>query len=128
MLADYAIQTVRDEDHLALAAACQPGVGLCTIVGIDGSFSRRLGAQLAVLPDGTTVGDLADGCLESQLASDMTQCTQPSVVRYGRGSSRIDFRLPWWGTRYPARTETGSRGLSIRPRSAASASPGPAGA
>ena len=35
MLADYAIQTVRDEDHLALAAACQPGVGLCTIVGID---------------------------------------------------------------------------------------------
>lgn len=97
MLADYAIQTVRDEDHVALAAACQPGVGLCTIVGIDGSFSRRLGAQLAVLPDGTTVGDLADGCLESQLASDMTQCTQPRVVRYGRGSSRIDFRLPCGG-------------------------------
>jgi len=97
MLANYANVTVRDEDHLALAAACQPGVGLCTIVGIDGSFSRHLGAQLAVLPDGTTVGDLADGCLESQLASDMTQCTQPRVVRYGRGSSRIDFRLPCGG-------------------------------
>ena len=97
MLADYPIQTVRDEDHLALAAACQPGVGLCTIVGIEGSFSRRLGAQLAVLPDGTTVGDLADGCLESQLASDITQCKERRVVRYGRGSSRIDFRLPCGG-------------------------------
>ncbi|MBO6529108.1 MAG: XdhC family protein [Erythrobacter sp.] len=97
MLADHTIETVHDEDHLALAAACQPGVGLCTIVGIEGSFSRRLGAQLAVLPDGSTVGDLADGCLESQLASDMMQCAQRRVVRYGRGSSRIDFRLPCGG-------------------------------
>lgn len=97
MLADYVIQSVRDEDHVALAAACQPGVGLCTIVGIEGSFSRSLGAQLAVLPDGITVGDLADGCLESQLASDMMQCAQRSVLRYGCGSSRIDFRLPCGG-------------------------------
>ena len=97
MLADYAIQTVRDEDHLALAAACKPGVGLCTIVGIEGSFSRRLGAQLAVLPDGTTVGDLADGCLEKQLATDLANCSGPHVVRYGRGSPKIDFRLPCGG-------------------------------
>ncbi|MXO47429.1 hypothetical protein GRI69_04055 [Erythrobacter vulgaris] len=97
MLADLTIEIVRDEDHLALAAACQPGVGLCTIVQIEGSFSRRLGAQLAVLPDGSTVGDLADGCLESQLASNMKQCVERRVVRYGRGSSRIDFRLPCGG-------------------------------
>ena len=97
MLAEYSIDGVRDEDHLALAAACQPGVGLCTIVGIEGSFSRRLGAQLAVLPDGSTLGDLADGCLESQLASDMAHCTQSRVVRYGRGSPKIDFRLPCGG-------------------------------
>ena len=97
MLADYKIETVRDEDHLALAAACQPEVGLCTIVGIEGSFSRRLGAQLAVLPDGSTIGDLADGCLESQLAAEMAQCSKRRVVRYGRGSSRIDFRLPCGG-------------------------------
>jgi len=42
-----------DDDRAALRAACEPGVGLCTIVGIEGSFSRRLGAQLAVGPDGT---------------------------------------------------------------------------
>ena len=97
MLADTTIEEVRDEDHLALAAACEPGVGLCTIVGIEGSFSRRLGAQLAVLPDGSTVGDLADSCLESQLAADVGQCSEPRVVRYGRGSSIIDFRLPCGG-------------------------------
>ena len=93
MLADPINDDVNDEDHLALAAACRPGVGLCTIVGIEGSFSRRLGAQLAVRPDGSTVGDLADGCLENQLAADMARCADRRVVRYGRGSRKIDFRL-----------------------------------
>ena len=88
---------VQDEDHRALAAACEPGVGLCTIVGIEGSFSRRLGAQLAVRGDGTTVGSLADGCLEAQLASDIREITEPLVVRYGAGSGKIDFRLPCGG-------------------------------
>ncbi|WP_246034572.1 XdhC family protein [Qipengyuania marisflavi] len=97
MLAEYSIDSVRDEDHIALAAACQPGVGLCTIVGIEGSFSRRLGAQLAVFPDGSTVGDLADSCLERQLASDMMACQGSRVIRYGRGSAKIDFRVPCGG-------------------------------
>ncbi|GMM92701.1 XdhC family protein [Qipengyuania sp. MTN3-11] len=82
------------EDHAALNAATSADVGLCTIVGIDGSFSRRLGAQLAVLPDGSTIGSLADGCLEAQLATDMYGLERPSVIRYGRGSETIDFRLP----------------------------------
>jgi len=84
-------------DHEALSAARSDGVGLCTIVGIEGGFSRRLGAQMAVLPTGRTVGSLSDGCLERQLASDLAQCDAPRVVRYGRGSSRIDFRLPCGG-------------------------------
>ncbi len=88
---------VLDEDHAALAAACEPGVALCTIVGIEGSFSRRIGAQLAVRPDGGVVGDLADGCLESQLAADVRECDGPVVRRYGRGSKAIDFRLPCGG-------------------------------
>ena len=97
MLLEHTHNIVRDEDQLALAAACRPGVGLCTIIGIEGSFSRRLGAQLAVTPDGAIVGNLADGCLENQLASDLRQCRTPRVVRYGRGSSKIDFRLPCGG-------------------------------
>ena len=83
-----------DEDHAALFAARAAGVALCTIVGIEGSFSRRLGAQLAVLPDGSTVGSLSDGCLERQLASDAATLSGPEVRRYGAGSGSIDFRLP----------------------------------
>lgn len=82
------------DDRAALRAACAPGVGLCTIVGIEGSFSRRLGAQLAVHPDGTIVGSLADGCLERQLASEVASATGPTVKRFGAGSELIDFRLP----------------------------------
>jgi xanthine dehydrogenase accessory factor len=97
MLADPALHLSADEDHAALVAACEPGVGLCTIVGIEGSFSRRLGAQLAVLPDGTTVGSLSDGCLEAQLATDLRAQAGPRVNRYGSGSAMVDFRLPCGG-------------------------------
>lgn len=97
MLAELTRVAAPAEDHAALVAACEAGVGLCTIVGIDGSFSRRLGAQLAVLPDGSTHGSLADGCLEAQLAADMHNLGSPKVIRYGRGSPKIDFRLPCGG-------------------------------
>jgi xanthine dehydrogenase accessory factor len=82
------------DDRAALRAACEPGVGLCTIVGIEGSFSRRLGAQLAVHPDSAITGSLADGCLETQLASEIAAATTPVVKRFGAGSELIDFRLP----------------------------------
>ena len=82
------------DDRAALRAACEDGVGLCTIVGIDGSFSRRLGAQLAVHPGGAITGSLADGCLETQLASEVAMAIGPVVRRFGAGSELIDFRLP----------------------------------
>ena len=69
-------------------------MGLCTIIGIEGSFSRRVGAQLAVHPDGTITGSLADGCLEKQLASEIAAAEGPVVKRFGAGSELIDFRLP----------------------------------
>jgi xanthine dehydrogenase accessory factor len=86
-----------DDDHAALAAAAQGGWGLCTVVGIEGSFSRRLGAQLAIHPDGRMAGSLADGCLENQLRTDCAQAREPMMRRYGRGSEMIDFRLPCGG-------------------------------
>lgn len=97
MLDQLASRAPRSADHEALAAACEAGAGLCTVVGIEGSFSRRIGAQLAVLPDGSTIGSLADGCLEAQLASDMRELGKPAVIRYGAGSEKIDFRLPCGG-------------------------------
>lgn len=86
-----------DEDQAALrAVAARPGTALCTIVRIDGSFSRRLGAQLAVAPDGTTVGSLSDGCLERELATVARESAgaEARTLRYGQGSPFIDFRLP----------------------------------
>jgi len=94
MLAKTHRTTAWADDRAALRAACEPGVGLCTIVGIEGSFSRRLGAQLAVHPDGAITGSLADGCLEQQLASEITEASGPVVKRFGSGSELIDFRLP----------------------------------
>lgn len=84
-------------DHAALFAACEPGVALCTIVAIDGAFSRRNGSQLAILPDGSLVGSLSDTCLEQQLASDARDAGRPLTKRYGRESELIDFRLPCGG-------------------------------
>lgn len=84
-------------DHAALLAVAARGGALCTVVGIEGGFSRRVGAQLAVLDDGSIIGSLADDCLEKQLASDVAGLSGPVVHRYGAGSPFIDFRLPCGG-------------------------------
>jgi xanthine dehydrogenase accessory factor len=91
-----AAATRADEDHAALALAAQ-GASLCTVVAIDGSYSRRLGAQLAVGRDGRAVGGLSDACLDRQLAADIATLDRPEVRRYGRGSPLVDFRLPCGG-------------------------------
>lgn len=88
---------VRSADHAVLAAAVQPGAVLCTLVGIEGGFSRRLGAQLVVGADGTLTGSLSDGCLEAELARQAATARSEGAartLRYGAGSPVIDFRLP----------------------------------
>ena len=67
---------------------------MCTITNIEGGFSRRLGAQLAVHADATVTGSLADGCLENQLSSEVLSGGERRVMRFGAGSPLIDFRLP----------------------------------
>lgn len=88
-------------DQAALFASGSDDMALCTLVGLEGSFSRRIGAQIAIAPDGRTAGSLSDGCLEQQLASDAAALraaeAPPKVIRYGRGSPIIDFRLPCGG-------------------------------
>lgn len=83
-----------DDDSEALFACAASGGALCTVTAIDGSWSRRLGAQLAVLPDGSTRGSLADGCLEKALASEALAGGPARVLRYGEGSPFLDIRLP----------------------------------
>jgi xanthine dehydrogenase accessory factor len=84
-------------DHAALLRAAKGDAALCTIVGIDGSFSRRVGTQLAVAADGSRVGDMADRCLDEELASQALAATAEGgarMLRYGQGSPFVDFRLP----------------------------------
>mgnify|MGYP002735253084 FL=1 len=84
-------------DHAALVYAADAPAALCTIIGIDGSFSRRCGAQLAIGRDGTLVGDLADNCLQNELAGQAKISARDGnikLLRYGKGSPFIDFRLP----------------------------------
>ncbi len=84
-------------DHAALTYAARNEAALCTIVSIDGSFSRRCGAQLAVGRDGTLAGDLADNCLNAELANQAEEAFatgESRILRYGKGSPFIDFRLP----------------------------------
>ena len=84
-------------DHAALFRAAEGDAALCTIVGIDGSFSRRVGTQLAVAADGSRVGDMADRCLDDELAGQALAAMAegaPRMLRYGQGSPFVDFRLP----------------------------------
>ena len=94
MLAETFPARIGAHDHSALRAVSEHGGGLCTIVGIEGSFSRRMGAQLAVHEDGSVAGSLADGCLERQLAAEIANGGERRVMRFGAGSPLIDFRLP----------------------------------
>ncbi|MGO9817830.1 MAG: XdhC family protein [Acidocella sp.] len=86
-----------DEGHAALRFAAVSDAALCTIVGIEGRFSRRLGAQRAIGPNNKMVGSLADGCLEKELAhhaANAGKLGERPVLRFGRGSRYLDFRLP----------------------------------
>lgn len=83
-----------DDDSEALRAISRHGGALCTVTRIDGTWSRRLGAQLAILPDGSTRGSLSDGCLERALASEAAGGEPARVLRYGEGSPYLDIRLP----------------------------------
>lgn len=83
-------------DLAALRLLARRDGALCTLTGIEGSFSRAIGGHLAIAWDGEMAGSLADGCLEAELAlqARALRGTGPQVLRYGRGSPVIDFRLP----------------------------------
>lgn len=70
---------------------------LVTIVNVEGSGPRTVGAQLAVSDAYDIAGYLTGGCLERELAQVAVACIHDGVrrlERYGRGSRFIDMRLP----------------------------------
>jgi xanthine dehydrogenase accessory factor len=84
---------------MAIATWRRQGKRTClvTLVNVEGSGPRMVGAQMAVSEAGDLVGYLTGGCLERELALVAHQCIrtgQPRLERYGRGSRYIDVRLP----------------------------------
>jgi xanthine dehydrogenase accessory factor len=73
---------------------------LVTLVGIEGSASRAIGTQMAVLADGRSVGSFSGGCIERAIVAEaqtVLAAGRPRLVRYGTGSPYIDVRLPCGG-------------------------------
>lgn len=61
---------------------------------------RDPGAHMAVCEDGRYLGSLSGGCIENAVvaeALDALKSSSPRVVRFGKGSSYIDIRLPCGG-------------------------------
>ncbi len=92
-----------DLDVLTFALrAVQSGqrVALATITGVEGPFSRPVGAQLAIVENGSFVGSISGGCLETALceeARDAIAAGRNKNLRYGQGSPFVDVRLPCGG-------------------------------
>jgi xanthine dehydrogenase accessory factor len=81
-------------------SAGQRRVALATLVGIDGSSPRPLGAQMAVSEDGGQTGYLSGGCLEAAIAAEARAAIAEGrnrLLRYGCGSPYVDIRLPCGG-------------------------------
>jgi xanthine dehydrogenase accessory factor len=70
---------------------------IVTLVGIDGSSPRPLGAQMAVAEDGSHVGYLSGGCFENAVAAQAVaqiKDQRNALIRYGKGSAYFDIQLP----------------------------------
>jgi xanthine dehydrogenase accessory factor len=70
---------------------------LVTLVGVEGSSPRAIGAQMAVAETGDAVGHISGGCLEGALVVEalaVMRSGENRTVRYGKDSPYIDIVLP----------------------------------
>lgn len=86
-----------DDIREALLAlpALPPRFALATLVAVDGSAPRDLGAQMLVTQDAHW-GFLSGGCIEDDVARharEAMMCNTPRLLRYGEGSPWIDIKL-----------------------------------
>lgn len=81
-----------DRIRLALLDAAERGesVMLATIIDVDGSTYRGVGARMVVRADGSTVGAVSGGCLEADVvarAPDVLASGESELVRYDTRAS-----------------------------------------
>jgi len=84
---DFALERMRLGERVALV----------TLVKIEGSSPRPIGAQMAVSETGEWVGYLSGGSIERAVVAEAMEAIAEGknrTVRYGRGSKYIDIQLP----------------------------------
>ncbi len=72
-------------------------IALITLVGIQGSAPRSLGAQMVVSENAERAGYLLAGCFEKAVQDEALLCIEAGVSRlvsYGKGSNYLDIQLP----------------------------------
>ncbi len=70
---------------------------LVTLVGIDGSWPRRLGSQMVITQSGKIAGHISSGCLNHEIRHQALTALQEKknrCIRYGKGSKYFDIVLP----------------------------------
>jgi xanthine dehydrogenase accessory factor len=84
---DFALDRLRLGERIAIV----------TLVHIEGSSPRPLGAQIAVSETGEWIGYLSGGCIERAVVAEAVAAIRSGKnrrVRYGRGSKYLDIQLP----------------------------------
>ena len=67
-------------------------VALCTVVAVSGSTPRGPGTSMLVAGDGSVVGSISGGCVESavyELALEVLSSGEPRLVSYGAGDESV---------------------------------------
>ncbi|PZM07999.1 XdhC family protein [Rhizobium tubonense] len=87
-------------DFAIECAQAQVRYVIVTLVAIEGSSPRPLGAQMAVSETGMFVGYLSGGCIERAVVVEALDALHEGanrLVRYGKGSPYFDIQLPCGG-------------------------------
>src|SRR6476646_3017154 len=82
-------------DALSAAAAAADSVVLATVVRVTGSSYGGVGARMVVRVDGSTVGIVSGGCLETDLADQARKVSQTGIAKVVTYDTRADDDAAW---------------------------------
>src|SRR4051812_7658330 len=82
-------------DALMTAADDGDSVVLATVVRVTGSSYGGVGARMVVRVDGSTVGIVSGGCLETDLANEARKVNETGVAKIVTYDTRADDDAAW---------------------------------
>ncbi len=82
-------------DGLSASAAAGESTVLSTVVRVTGSSYGGVGARMLIRTDGSTVGLVSGGCLESDLAEHARRVHESGAAEVVRYDTRDDDDAPW---------------------------------